>query len=836
MSNDFIKAIEAEGLTPPAEIIADGELHRFDSDNSGKSNGAYLLHSDEPQCGYFKCWKTDTENNWSRGYSVTDPVKKEQYQKRLEQRTKDHKEKFQQLHKQGAIKAATEYHDAKPADPDHPYLKAKQIKPIEGLKQDPTSGDLIVPIYCKDGNIISLQTINKDGGKYFLKDGQVKGGFFDLGESIENIVICEGLATGTSIFEATGYRVRCAFNCGNLKEVAINSREKYPKAHIIIAGDDDHYTKGNPGRTKAIEAARLINASDVFPEFGESRPDNATDFNDLYCLNGLEAVTTCFNSLPKKLIKNTVTAINGVFESNSSNDGQTWSVPKPLPDTPPPPPPLDPEILPQPLADFAKAAALENEVSPEAVAAFLLSSIGAVTGSRFCINPDSRKKNWYEFPIRSTAIVMNVSQNKSGVFRAAIGPLDRLQRSYKEQNDKAAAEYLHQKEVYDRSRKGLLSRLEKLQKDGEQTAQVEQELLNMIPPNVPDKKILAITAGTRPKIIEILSKGNERGLLIKRDELSGWFAALDSTGNEGDREFFLEGMTVAINYDNHTIGRGEDFTPALALTICGTFQKSKLRRFLLEMEKGYRDDGMLQRFMWVCPQSNSFEGFEDAYSTGFRGVDDSMFSQIQNIFARLDALSPNDVGATNSDYSPAPWLGFDSLAQKEFLEWRRMLHSTVLKDENLSDGMESHLRKSERLVAGLALSFHAIKCATAENINDISPAVDSDALNRAVDIWGVLRHHANAVYSIGQTSTLEAARLIYERIRKLMDKDSKFSVRDIKQKRWRGINDDKLIEEVLEMLVENDIVKELESPPGIKGRPPSRRFLVNPLALEETDV
>ena len=63
----------------------------------------------------------------------------------------------------------------------------------------------------------------------------------------------------------------------------------------------------------------------------------------------------------------------------------------------------------------------------------------------------------------------------------------------------------------------------------------------------------------------------------------------------------------------------------------------------------------------------------------------------------------------------------------------------------------------------------------------------------------MLRHHANAVYSLGQTSTLEAARLIYARIRKLMDKDSKFSVRDIKQKKWRGIHDDKLIDEVLQI-------------------------------------
>ena len=301
MYENFIRAIEAKGITPPAEIIADGEIHRFDSDHSGKSNGAYVLHSDEPQSGWFKCWKTGTENNWSRGYSETDPVKKEQFQKLIKQRTQERTVKILELQKNAAIKASTEYQDAKPADPDHPYLKRKQIKPVKGLKQDPTTGDLIVPIYCKNGNIISRQTINKEGDKYFLKDGQTKGGYFDFGETTENIVICEGFATGASIFEATGYRVRLAFNCGNLKEVAITSKEEYPKAHIIIAGDDDHKTEGNPGRIKAIEAASSIDTSVVFPDFGENRPEKATDFNDLHCLNGLDAVRKCFETIPEPL-------------------------------------------------------------------------------------------------------------------------------------------------------------------------------------------------------------------------------------------------------------------------------------------------------------------------------------------------------------------------------------------------------------------------------------------------------------------------------------------------------------------------------------------------------
>ena len=297
MSNDFIKAIEAEGLTPPHQIIADGEFQRFDSDNSGKSNGSYVFYADEPQSGWFRCWKTGIENTWSGGFSETDPVKKEQYQKLIKQRTQERTVKILELHKKAAIKASAEYQNAKSADPDHLYLISKQIKPVKGLKQDPTTGDLIVPIYCKNGNIISRQTINRDGGKYFLKDGQTKGGYFDLGESNESIVICEGFATGASIFEATGYRVRCAFNCGNLIEVAIITRDKYPNSRIIIAGDDDHNTKGNPGRTKALEAAQLISASFMFPDFGESRPEEVTDFNDLHLLKGLETVRMCFEEI-----------------------------------------------------------------------------------------------------------------------------------------------------------------------------------------------------------------------------------------------------------------------------------------------------------------------------------------------------------------------------------------------------------------------------------------------------------------------------------------------------------------------------------------------------------
>lgn len=70
-------------------------------------------------------------------------------------------------------------------------------------------------------------------------------------------------------------------NCGNLKKVAAVFREKLPCLTITIAGDDDRNTEGNPGRTKAIEAAKQTGALATFPAF--CRPDcGCTDFNDTY--------------------------------------------------------------------------------------------------------------------------------------------------------------------------------------------------------------------------------------------------------------------------------------------------------------------------------------------------------------------------------------------------------------------------------------------------------------------------------------------------------------------------------------------------------------------------
>lgn len=187
-------------------------------------------------------------------------------------------------------KATTVWQLSPAAPADHPYLVRKRIQ-AQGVR---VSGDALVIPLRDDGEIHSLQFIGPDGEKRFLPGGRVKGCYFSIGNSTgaAGLAICEGFATGASIHEATGYPVAVAFNAGNLSAVSQAMRANFPDQPLILCADDDHKTDGNPGLTKAREAAQAVGAKVAVPDFGADRADRDTDFNDMAALMGLEAVAS----------------------------------------------------------------------------------------------------------------------------------------------------------------------------------------------------------------------------------------------------------------------------------------------------------------------------------------------------------------------------------------------------------------------------------------------------------------------------------------------------------------------------------------------------------------
>jgi len=297
IEQQFSAALAAHGFVPPS-IIADGKIHRFDGpdDKKGKKTAWYVLHSDDPAAGAFGCWKSDFSEKWcSRSERDLSPADREARRRNIERAIKQGEAERAKVRESAAKEAAKIWNGARGAAPDNPYCERKGVAPY-GLKEFHDKRTLIVPLRDAGGALTSLQFIYPDGSKKFLTGGAIHGSYYAFGpdpEAAGIVLIGEGFATCASALKATGWPVVVAFNAGNLPAVAGALRAKHPAARLVLLADDDRGTDGNPGLTKATEAARAAGGVLAVPDFGEDRPEGATDFNDLYRARGPGAVRAC---------------------------------------------------------------------------------------------------------------------------------------------------------------------------------------------------------------------------------------------------------------------------------------------------------------------------------------------------------------------------------------------------------------------------------------------------------------------------------------------------------------------------------------------------------------
>lgn len=260
--------------------VADSTIHRFHlpGDRTGTRNGWYVLFVNGIASGSFGSWKTGTTHTWSSREPAS-PLEAEQLRQRIEQ-ARHQRETEQHQRQQAAAEYANRlWRDARRADPDHPYLIAKGCRP-HILRQ---RGDVLLVPLIHDGRLFNLQRIGLDGSKRFLSGGRVKGCYSPLGiiAAGQPLYLCEGWATGATIHEETGHPVACAMNAGNLLPVGEHLRRRHPDAVLIVAGDDDRCTAGNPGKTAAIAAATGLGCGLTLPPWPADAPMTASDFNDL---------------------------------------------------------------------------------------------------------------------------------------------------------------------------------------------------------------------------------------------------------------------------------------------------------------------------------------------------------------------------------------------------------------------------------------------------------------------------------------------------------------------------------------------------------------------------
>lgn len=94
--------------------------------------------------------------------------------------------------------------------------------------------------------------------------------------------LCEGYATGASLYEAYQLPVLVAFDAGNLFPVAKAYKTRFPNSRLTVCADNDRKHSTNTGLTKAREVVEALpHTGLIVPDFPEGADINLSDFNDL---------------------------------------------------------------------------------------------------------------------------------------------------------------------------------------------------------------------------------------------------------------------------------------------------------------------------------------------------------------------------------------------------------------------------------------------------------------------------------------------------------------------------------------------------------------------------
>ena len=271
-SDAFLQAMSAAGLAMHKPLLTgDGALHRYrvDADKAGTTNGWYVLHLDEKPFGAFGSWKSGQSETWTAtDYQAMTEAERKALAIRMAAAKAERDAEQLRVHAAAGKRAQGLWNRAKPASDDHPYLVRKQVHAF-GVRD--LRGQLVIPLRNAEGDLCSLQFIGADGRKTLLTGGRKRGCYHAIGRPSRALCICEGYATGATIYRETGHATAVAFDAGNIEPVARAIRSKFPRLAMVICADNDTETeaagKGNPGLMAASKAARAVGAALAVPQF-----------------------------------------------------------------------------------------------------------------------------------------------------------------------------------------------------------------------------------------------------------------------------------------------------------------------------------------------------------------------------------------------------------------------------------------------------------------------------------------------------------------------------------------------------------------------------------------
>lgn len=522
-----------------------------------------------------------------------------------------------------------------------------------------------------------------------------------------------------------------------------------------------------------------------------------------------------------------------------------WPKPEPLITDLPPVLSLTADMMPNSLAEYSKKQAERLTGPLEYIAIPLVIGLGSIISPRLGMLP-KRFDNWEVVPNLWGAIIGNPSTKKSPALEAGLLPLSNLvyQAGQKHEEDKKA--YACHKEINkykaDAVEKQLKSLAQKQanQSDDDEDKITDEELLakaqaiadaNDSEDGEPMLRRYVVKDPTYQKLGEILSHSS--GILMERDELTGFLSSIDGQDKGEAREFYLSAYNGTGSHSMDRVGRGSIFIENHCVSIIGGIQPNKLEKYLAQTIKGLGNDGLVQRFQ-LAVYPDHIKGLKE----NDVAVDAETRDAVYHIFETINNMTIGDFvkyGANPPDnFHKRPYFYFTLEAYKIYLNWYDELKLEAEEEEH--SVIAEHLMKYPKTIAALALIFHLVD--SIEQGQSLGP-VSRQALEAALKWYEVLKTHMTRIYSLVTDSANIKAAYLAEKIavmaRKGGDKTDRtnwvsygFTARQLVRRSWKGLTDADDVRNALEVLVENDWLRwETVESTGQGGRP-TERYFINP--------
>jgi putative DNA primase/helicase len=595
--------------------------------------------------------------------------------------------------------------------------------------------------------------------------------------------------------------------------------EYFRGRHIVIPPDND-----TPGRKHAAAVADALlgaAASIRIVELpGLPAKGDVTDWRDAggtleRFLQLVESAKVIDAAALSELRARWALADEEPHHQASAQAPSVWPKLEPIQSDLPPVQTFSEDLLPDSFRPLVADVTERMQVPMDYPAVAMVLCLAGAVNRRAVIQPKANDTGWAVVPNLWGGIIAPPGFMKSPIIQAATRPLNQIQTEWRREHEDALRDYAAEEEKYELRRAAWKDQYKLASKKGSAAPErPEDELAE------PKLRRLIVNDSTFEALHETMSE-NPAGILVIRDELTGWWSQLDKAGREGERAFCLQAWNGDTGHTIDRIGRGTIHVEACCMSMLGGIQPGRLRSYLVDaLKDGPGNDGLMQRFqLLVWPDTARKWNYVD------RAPDAASEEEAAQVFRKLV-----DMDAENQAR-----FRFASDAQELFIEWLAELEAKIRGDE-IHPALISHLSKYRSLMPSLALLFELAERGVFDVFDGSTLAhsenfVSLENAKRAAAWCEYLESHARRVYSCIVTPQLRAARELADKIKqRKAGADGFLSCRDVYTKGWSGLDSPEAVKQAAEVLQDAGWVRAADSESSdVLGRGrPAILYEINP--------